>query len=104
MTSVLSIQNANLAFSDRALWSNLNLEVKPHEFIAVLGTNGSGKTTLLRAILGQQKIDSGTIEINGKPVNSQKDVEKVLNNYKGTVSIKFMDEYGRIYQKGFKMP
>ena len=44
------------------------------------------------------------IEINGKPVNSQKDVEKVLNNYKGTVSIKFMDEYGRIYQKGFKMP
>ena len=44
------------------------------------------------------------IEINSKPVNSQKDVEKVLNNYKGTVSIKFMDEYGRIYQKGFKMP
>ena len=44
------------------------------------------------------------IEINGKPVNSQKDAEKILNNYKGTVSIKFMDEYGRIYQKGFKMP
>ena len=44
------------------------------------------------------------IEVNGKPVNSQKDVEKILNTYKGTVSIKFMDEYGRIYQKGFKMP
>ncbi|MEZ7888000.1 MAG: trypsin-like peptidase domain-containing protein, partial [Cloacibacterium sp.] len=44
------------------------------------------------------------IEVNGKPVNSQKDVEKILNTYKGAVSIKFMDEYGRIYQKGFKMP
>ena len=44
------------------------------------------------------------IEVNGKPVNSQKDVEKILNTYKGAVSIKFMDEYGRIHQKGFKMP
>lgn len=44
------------------------------------------------------------IEINGKPVNSQKDVEKTLENFKGNVSIKFVDEYGRIYQKGFKMP
>lgn len=44
------------------------------------------------------------IEINGKPVNSQKDVEKILEGFKGNVSIKFVDEYGRIYQKGFKMP
>ncbi len=44
------------------------------------------------------------IEVNGKPVNSQKDVEKILESYKGNVSIKFVDEYGRIYQKGFKMP
>lgn len=44
------------------------------------------------------------IEINGKPVNSQKDVEKILDGFKGNVSVKFVDEYGRIYQKGFKMP
>lgn len=44
------------------------------------------------------------IEINGKPVNSQKDVEKILDTYKGNVQIKFVDEYGRIYTKGFKMP
>lgn len=44
------------------------------------------------------------IEINDKPVNSQKDVEKILDSYKGNVSIKYMDEYGRIYQRGFKMP
>ena len=44
------------------------------------------------------------IEINGKPVNSQKDVEKILENYRGNVQVKFVDEYGRIYTKGFKMP
>jgi serine protease Do len=44
------------------------------------------------------------MEINGKPVNSQKDIEKILNNYKGNVSVKFVDGFGRIYTKGFKMP
>lgn len=44
------------------------------------------------------------IEINGKPVNSQKDVESILRNYRGDVSVKFVDEYGRIYTKGFRMP
>lgn len=44
------------------------------------------------------------MQINGKPVNSQKDIEKILNNYKGNVSVKFVDGYGRIYSKGFRMP
>jgi Do/DeqQ family serine protease len=44
------------------------------------------------------------VEINGKPVNSQKDVEKNLQSYKGNVQIKFVDEYGRMYTRGFKMP
>jgi S1-C subfamily serine protease len=44
------------------------------------------------------------IEINGKPVNSQKDIESILNRYQGNVQVKFVDDYGRIYTKGFKMP
>jgi Do/DeqQ family serine protease len=44
------------------------------------------------------------IEINGKPVNSQKDVEKILDKYSGNVSVKFVDAYGQIYTRGFKMP
>jgi Do/DeqQ family serine protease len=44
------------------------------------------------------------IEINGKPVNSQKDVEKILDKYSGNVQVKFVDAYGQIYTRGFKMP
>ncbi len=44
------------------------------------------------------------IEINGKPVNSQKDVEKILQGYNGNVQVKYVDEYGRITTRGFKMP
>ncbi|WP_027376544.1 trypsin-like peptidase domain-containing protein [Kaistella palustris] len=44
------------------------------------------------------------IEINGKPVNSQKDVDKILQGYTGNVQVKYVDEYGRITTRGFKMP
>ena len=67
-TPVLRLRGAGLAFGGRTLWNNLNLEVAPGEFLAVLGPNGTGKTSLLKTILGQQKLSSGTIEFLGKPV------------------------------------
>ena len=66
---VLSIRSATLSFGDRELWRNLNLDVQPGEFLAVLGPNGTGKTSLLKTILGQQKLTSGTIEFLGEPVH-----------------------------------
>lgn len=65
---VLSLRSATLAFGERKLWSNLNLDVQPGEFLAVLGPNGTGKTSLLKTILGQQQLTSGSISLLGKPV------------------------------------
>lgn len=65
---VLSLRAATLRFGERNLWHNLNLDVKPGEFIAVLGPNGSGKTSLVKTILGQQRLTSGSISLFGSPV------------------------------------
>lgn len=68
MIDVLRVQNASLAFGERAIWSNLNFEIHPGEFIAVIGANGSGKSMLLKSILGQQRLSSGEISFRGRPV------------------------------------
>ena len=65
---VLSLRAATLRFGERELWSGLNLDVAPGEFIAVLGPNGSGKTSLVKTILGQQQLTSGTARLFGEPV------------------------------------
>lgn len=65
---VLEISQGALGFGGRTLWRSLDLTVEAGEFLAVLGSNGSGKTSLLRTILGQQRLDEGTITVGGSPV------------------------------------
>jgi len=62
---VLSIRGGALRVRDRVLWSGLDLDVRAGEFIAVLGGNGTGKTSLLRAMLGERKLDEGTVLVDG---------------------------------------
>lgn len=59
----IQLRDASLSFGPRALWSGLNLDIAPGEFLAVLGPNGSGKSTLLSVLLGQQRLSSGTVRV-----------------------------------------
>ena len=67
---VLEIRSATLRFGQTTLWSDLNLQVQPQEFIAVIGANGSGKTSLLQAILGQTPLTQGQILLCGDPIGA----------------------------------
>ena len=66
---VLEFEGGELGFGDRTLWTGLDLAVRPGEFLAVLGPNGSGKTSLLKTILGQQRLDAGTVTLAGRPIS-----------------------------------
>lgn len=64
---VISLRGAALSYGDRVLWQGLDLDVRPGEFLAVLGPNGSGKTSLVRALLGQRQLSAGTLTVLGHP-------------------------------------
>ncbi|WP_346777147.1 ABC transporter ATP-binding protein [Streptomyces sp. HNM0575] len=65
--TVISLRDAALSYGERVLWKGLDLDVRPGEFLAVLGPNGSGKTSLVRALLGQRQLSAGTLTVLGRP-------------------------------------
>ena len=62
----LSLQSITHSFSDRAVLSNVNLDISEGEIISLVGPSGSGKTTLLKIIAGLEKIQLGKITLDGK--------------------------------------
>ncbi|WP_083508793.1 metal ABC transporter ATP-binding protein [Arthrobacter alpinus] len=65
--SVITLKRATLKYGSRTLWQDLNLDVRPGEFLAVLGANGSGKTSFLKILLGLAPLSSGQIMLDGVP-------------------------------------
>ncbi len=48
----------------------IDLVIQPGEFVAILGPSGSGKSTLLGLMAGLDRPSSGTIEIDGLPIQT----------------------------------
>ncbi len=65
--AVITLKRGTLNYGTRTLWQDLNLEVRPGEFLAVLGANGSGKTSFLKILLGLTPLSSGLLTVDGAP-------------------------------------
>lgn len=63
---VVEFRRASLSMGRRTLWSGLDLQISPGEYIAVLGGNGTGKTSLLRVLLGLQPLSGGEVRVQGQ--------------------------------------
>lgn len=69
--SYFDIQNLHFSFTkDQPIFRNVNLEVRPSDFIAIIGPNGAGKSTLLRLIAGLLTPQSGQIFLQGENLSS----------------------------------
>ncbi|MFM5895805.1 MAG: ABC transporter ATP-binding protein [Novosphingobium sp.] len=55
----------------RPLLEAVDLEIAPGELTVLLGPSGSGKTTLADLLIGLAEPDSGTISVDGKPIDSR---------------------------------
>jgi ATP-binding cassette subfamily B protein RaxB len=57
--------------ADQLVLQDINLDVKPGEFIAITGPSGGGKTTLLKLLVGLHRPTAGTIELDGHPADPE---------------------------------
>ena len=65
---LLLARGVDLAYDQVQVLFGVDMELRPGEIVALLGTNGAGKSTLLRAISGQADPSGGAIYFEGTDI------------------------------------
>jgi putative spermidine/putrescine transport system ATP-binding protein len=85
MTTAVSLHRVSRHFGLVRAMDEVDLDIVPGEFFAMLGPSGSGKTTCLRLIAGFEQPTAGSIEIFGERVDGvppyRRNVNTVFQDY-----------------------
>jgi polar amino acid transport system ATP-binding protein len=65
---VLEARGVTKAFGEREVLHGVDLEVREHQAVALIGASGSGKSTLLRCIDLLEEIDDGDVLLDGEVI------------------------------------
>jgi sulfonate transport system ATP-binding protein len=76
--SHIVIRNLSKSFGTFQVLKEINLEINPGEFVAVVGKSGCGKSTLLRLLSGLDRPTEGQIYIDGQPLRGLNPFARVM--------------------------
>lgn len=76
----LDLRNNSLVYDNTKVVDDVTFSADAGEFFMILGPNGAGKSSLLKLIAGIEKLESGEIDILGRPKEkySTRDLAKVV--------------------------
>ena len=88
---VLQVKNVSKSFDGRPILKKINLDLFPGEIVGLIGPNGSGKSTLYGSIIGQHKVDNGSIFLN------QKDITTKPIHVRAKMGIAYLSQYRSVF-------
>ncbi|GJI90963.1 amino acid ABC transporter ATP-binding protein [Duganella hordei] len=81
---MIEIEGVGKKFGATTVLDGIDLRVAPGEVVSILGASGSGKSTLIRCINGLEKLDRGSIAVDGHRVDDPKQLQ-LARRCSGTV-------------------
>jgi len=95
---VIHIEGLSKSFGSRQLFSDIDMDIKRGEHVAVIGDNGAGKTTILKIINGLLDADAGTITLGTNVHIEYYDQEHHVLHMDKTLFDEISDEYPYLNQ------
>ena len=75
--AIIQIRNVYKSFGHVEAVNNVSLDINRGEVTVIIGPSGSGKSTLLRCINHLESVDKGIIVVDGIPLNSKTNINRV---------------------------
>ncbi|GHV33760.1 glutamine ABC transporter ATP-binding protein [Clostridia bacterium] len=72
MPELLAIEKLNKSYDNQTVLRDIDLSLKTGEVVVLIGPSGCGKSTLLRCINGLERIESGSIKLDGEELIAPK--------------------------------
>ena len=86
---MIKFENVSKKFGEVAALDKVNFELKPGEFVFIIGPSGAGKTTLVKLILKDYLPTAGTIKIGG--INLEEIPKRKISDYRRKIGVVFQD-------------
>lgn len=77
--NIIELKHINKKYEDKEVLHDINLSIKPKEFVTLLGPSGCGKTTTLRIIGGFESETYGEVHFEGKKINNIPPYKRQIN-------------------------
>ena len=74
--------------SDEEVLKGISFSIQPGQTVAVVGATGAGKSTVINLLNRMYDIDSGSIEVDGKPIKSYQ-----LNDLRQSIGVVLQDVF-----------
>lgn len=89
MSNVIEIKSGEIQQNKVVVLKDINIEVKPKEFVYLIGKTGSGKSSLLKVLYGELMLSNGTGHIDSFDLNALR--KKDIPNLRRILGIVFQD-------------
>ena len=89
-TRMIQFQNVTKTYENRAVGvENVDLTIKPGEFVSLVGRSGAGKSTFIKLLIGEERPSKGRIMFGAYEVNKLRDSE--FSQLRRQIGIVFQD-------------